>query len=129
MDTKEIVERAMCGDARVFKAIQEAKKNDKSFTEKGFLGMPIKYDQSEVRKIWFDAMTLGMIKGLEMSGLEGQRVDLFNSCKDERQKEFIKKLYELSAEYECAVVYHPVEGMCIVDRKKENTIEVIDIEL
>lgn len=117
MDIKEIVERGVCGDARVFHAIQEAKRTDKSFTEKGLWGIPIKYNQPDVREIWFAAMAIGMEEGLRMGSLEGQRIDLFNSCKSDRQKEYLEKLYKLSAEYECSVVYHPIEGMCVVDQK------------
>lgn len=47
MEIKEIVERQMCQDPRVFNAIQNAKKTDNSFKEKGFLGMPIRYSQEE----------------------------------------------------------------------------------
>jgi len=122
METKEIIERQMCGDPRVFHAIQEAKKTDKSFTEKEnvftiFSG-GIKYSQAECRDFWFDAMSIGMQEGLRIGSIEGQRIDLFNSCKEQRQKEFLEKLYKLSEEYNCAVVYHQIEGMCIMDLKR-----------
>ena len=117
MEKEEMIERQICGDPRVFYAIQEAKKNDTSFTEKGLFGITPKYTQHEVREIWFDAMSLGMIEGLRMGTIQGQRIDLFNNCTEQRQKDFLEKLYKLSEEYNCAVVYHPEEGMCIKDLK------------
>lgn len=118
MDIKEIVERGVCGDPRVFYAIQEAKRTDKSFTEKGFLGFPIKYSQEECRKFWFDAMTLGMQEGLRMGSIQGQKIDLTNNCKDPKQMEFLVKMFELCEEYNCAIAFHPHEGMIVTDLNK-----------
>ena len=116
METKEILERQMCGDVRVFNAINEMKKNDTSFTDGGFMGMfPPKYAQHEVRKIWFHAISLGMQEGLRMGTIQGQRIDLFNNCKEPRQKEFLEKFYKLAEEYNCAIVYHPHDGMVVTD--------------
>lgn len=104
-------------DPRVYNAIQEAKLNDKSFTEKGFMGLPIKYKQSECRKFWFQAMAIGMNEGIRIASPQGQRIDLYHSCKEERQKEFLDKFYALSAEYNCMIAYHPNDGMCVLDLK------------
>lgn len=119
METKEIIERSLCKDPRVYYAIQDARKNDNSFKEKGFLGIPIKYSQSECREFWFQAMSLGMQEGLMMGSVQGQRIDLFNNCKEPRQKEYLEKLYKLSEEYNCAVVFHPIHGMIVMDLKNE----------
>ncbi len=112
-------EKHLYGDPRVFHAIQTAKRNDNSFKEKESLLTlitgGIKFSQSQVRDIWFQAMELGMEKGLEMGSREGQRVDLFNSCKVPRQKEFLEKFYKLAEEYNCSIMYHPTDGMCIRD--------------
>jgi hypothetical protein len=115
MEKKEIIERSIAGDPRVYKAIQEAKRTDKSFTERGFLGIPIKYSQSECREFWFQAMELGMQEGLRMGSIQGQRIDITNGCKNERHKEFYAKFLKLAEEYNCAIVYHPLEGMCVMD--------------
>lgn len=115
METKEIIERQMCQDPRVFQKMLEIRRTDKSFTEKGLFGFPIKYTQSECREFWFNAMTLGMIEGIKIGSLQGQRIDLFNSCKEPRQKEFLEKFYKLTEEYNCAIVYHPHDGMVVLD--------------
>jgi len=115
METKEIIERGIAGDPRVFYAIQEAKRTDKSFTERGLWGIPIKYNQSECREFWFQAMQLGMQEGLRMGSIQGQRIDLFNSCNEPRQEEFLEKFYKLAEEYNCAIVYDPIRGMCVLD--------------
>lgn len=119
MEDKEAIERHMCGDPRVFYAIQEAKKNDNSFTEKGLFGTAPTYKQTEVRKIWFQAMSLGMVEGLRMATLDGQKIDLFKNCKEQRHKEFLEKFYKLANEYNCAITFHPLEGMCVIDTKKD----------
>ena len=118
MEIKEIVERQMCQDPRVFNAIQNAKKTDNSFKEKGFLGMPIRYSQAECREFWFQAMSLGMIEGLRMATIEGQKIDLLNNCKTPKQKEFLEKFFKLAEAYNCAIVFHPNEGMIITDLNK-----------
>lgn len=115
MDLNEIKERVMCQDPRVFNAIQEAKKHDKSFTEKGLFGFTPKYNQSEVREIWFSTMALGMNEGLRMGSLAGQRIDTSNGCKNERHKEFYQKFLKLAEEYNCAILFHPLEGMIVAD--------------
>lgn len=120
MKKEEIVFSYLYNDPRVFYAIQKAKKHDKSFTDKGFFGIRPKYSQSEVREIWFSAMALGMNEGLRMGSLEGQRIDTSNSCKNERHKEFYQKFLKLSEEYNCAILFHPIEGMIVSDLKVNN---------
>ena len=115
---RQLYERQLGGDPRVFNRIQEIKKTDKSFTEKGLFGLPIKYSQSECREFWFQAMALGMNEGIRIGSEQGQRIDLFNSCKEPRQKEFLEKFYKLAEEYNCAIVYHPIDGMVVMDLNK-----------
>jgi hypothetical protein len=119
MKKKEIIDRQICGDPRVFYAIQEARLTDNSFKEKGFLGFPIKYTQYECREFWFQAMELGIQEGLRIGSVQGQRIDLFNNCKEHSQKEFLEKYYKLAEEYNCAIVYHPENGMCVMDLNRE----------
>lgn len=116
---EEITERGVCGDPRVYNIIQDAKKNDKSFTEKGLFGYTPKFSQSEVREIWFGGMTVGARAGLNVGSLHGQRIDISNSCTNPRQKEFIEKFYKLAEEYNCAIEYHPLHGMCVVQLKNK----------
>lgn len=119
MKTKEIIERGIDGDPRVYNAIQKARLTDNSFKEKEnvftLLTGGIKYTQAECREFWFKAMALGMQEGLRMGSLQGQRIDITNSCKNERHNEFYAKFLKLSEEYNCAILYHPLEGMCVVD--------------
>jgi hypothetical protein len=124
MDIKEIKEREICGDVRVFNAIQEAKIHDKSFMGKeNFLTILLKggisYSQSEVREIWFKAIALGMQEGLRMGSLEGQRIEITNNIQNSRHKEFYENFLKLAQKYNCAIQYHPTEGMCVVDLNKE----------
>lgn len=111
----EELERFKCLDARVFTAWMERRNTDKSFTEKGFFGIAPTYKQVEVREIYFDALRQGMIEGLHMGSLEGQRIDTSTGCKNERHKEFYQKFLRLAEEYNCAIMYHPHDGMCVVD--------------
>ena len=60
-----------------------------------------------------------MQHGIEMAGLPGQKIDLYNNCKKPRQKDFLDKFYKLCEEYNCAVAYSPQDGMCVVDFKNE----------
>jgi hypothetical protein len=117
MEIKEIIERTIAGDPRIYNAIQEAKLTDNSFKEKSLFGFPRYYSQSECREFWFNAMELGMRKGLEMGSVQGQRIDLFEHCLEPRQKEFLEKFYKLAEEYNCAIVYHPHDGMVVMNLK------------
>ncbi len=103
-------------DSRIKIMMMEQKKNDTSFTDKSLFGFPIKYKQSEVREIWFQAMEVGVEMGLIAGTLEGQQIDITNNCKNDRHKEFYTKFLELAQEYKCGIQYHPLNGMCIIDR-------------
>jgi hypothetical protein len=118
MDKKEIIERSMYSDVRIFHEIQNAKKTDKSFTKKGLFGMSPKFSQQEVRDIYFDAMGLGMMRGIEIGSINGQQIDLYNSAND-KQREFLDKFYKLAEEYNCAILYHPHNGMQVIDLNNE----------
>lgn len=116
MDKEEILKRQMCQDPRVFNAIQKAKQTDKAFTDRGFMNMfPPTYKQHEVREIWFDALALGMNEGLRMATIQGQQIDLTLNCKNQKHRDFLEKFYELSKEYNCAITYHPLKGMMVID--------------
>ena len=117
MDKKEIIERNLYNDGRIFSEIQKAKQTDKSFTEKGLFGIRPKFSQSDVRDIYFNAMALGMKRGIEIGSINGQRIDLFDSTTTDKQKEFLEKLYKLQEEYDCGIQYHPIEGMRIISLK------------
>lgn len=103
-------------DARIKILMSDQRLNDTSFTDKSFF--PIKYLQSEVREIWFQAMEVGIEKGLYSASLDGQIIDTTNNCKDERHKEFYDKFLELSNKYNCSIQYHPLHGMKVIDTKR-----------
>ena len=116
MTEKEKIAMGLSGDIRVFFKIQEMKKTDTSFTDRGFMNLfPPKYTQDRVREIWFQALALGMNEGIHMAGLPAQKIDLYNNSKSERQKEFLDKFYKLCGEYNCGIAYSPLDGMCVID--------------
>jgi len=115
MKSKEILERQLAGDARVFNEMQQFKINDKSFTEKQFFIFNKKYSQEEVRKIWLNGIELGLKRGIEIGSLTGQKSQLIDSAKNPNQKAFIDEFYKLSKKYNCAITYHPINGMEIID--------------
>jgi hypothetical protein len=110
MKKEEIVERIMSKDVRVFNEIQKIKQTDTSFTEKGLLGIPPRYSQKDVREIYFNAIRLGLIRGIEIGSPTGQNIELHDNA-NEKQKEFLDKLYELEKEYNCGIRYNPNLGM------------------
>ena len=114
-EKEEYIERQMCGDVRVFNEIQDIKKTDKSFTERGLFGLEIKYKQSLVRETYLNALAIGMMRGLEIGSVIGQEIDITNNCKNPRHKEFYEKFLKLAKEYNCAIVYHPRVGMKVAD--------------
>ena len=105
-------------DSRIEIAMLDQRTHDKSFTDKGLFGMTPKFSQSEVREIWLSGIKYGMEQGLYMASLEGQRININNNIKNERQKEFYNKFLELANKYECAIQYHPSEGMCVIDTSR-----------
>ncbi len=114
MENKEAKERFLYGDPRVYNEMQNIKLTDKSFQEKGLFGMVPKYKQHEVREIYFNAIAFGINRGLEIGSIGGQKVELYGNAKTNRQKEYLDKLYKLSEEYNCAIVYHPYDGMVVM---------------
>lgn len=115
METKEIVERMVCDDPRIFKAMSEIRRNDKSFTEKWFIGFEPTYKQREVREIFFDAIAHGMKIGLKIASVEQQLADTSETCTNPRYREFYDKFLELAHQYNCAIVFHPQQGMGVMD--------------
>lgn len=114
MNADEKFERYKYMDPRVYLEIQKIKKEDNSYTVKGLFGPP-SYKQREVREIYLNAIGVGMLRGIEIGSIQGQRIDLTNSCKEPRQKEFLEKFYKLAEEYNCAIIYHPNDGMVVMD--------------
>lgn len=78
-----------------------------------FTSMKKKRQKDEERK-------LNIIHGIEIgllhSSLEGQRLEAYHNVKNPRHKEFLDKFYALAGEYECAMQFHPRDGMCVIDR-------------
>ncbi len=109
-------------DLRVDNIFFEEMKDDKSFTEKtSVLEMLFggnKFSQKEIRETWDNGVKLGIEIGLRRASLEGQRIELMQNTTNERHKEYLKKSYELAAEYNCAIQYHPKVGMVVIDYHK-----------
>lgn len=72
----------------------------------------------EVKSIIYSSIRQGVEIGLTDSSIEGQQVSLQHSAKTDKQKEYLKKLYALHAEYNMGFRYHPVEGMQLFDLDK-----------
>lgn len=109
-------------DARVKQIMSEYVKHDTSFTQPP-AGLELifgqkKYTQQEVRRIWIDGIEWGVEIGLDKASLEGQKLELTRNTKNSKHNEFIEKFYKLADEYGCAIQYHPIYGMVIIDKEK-----------
>jgi hypothetical protein len=105
-------------DPRVLRFILEAQHTDKSFKDDAaWIFGSIKYTSDQCREFWFQAMAIGFEQGLFKSSIQGQQIDLNNSCNTDHQKEFIDKLYKLCHDYNCSIVYHPSHGIIVTDLK------------
>jgi hypothetical protein len=102
-------------DPRVFDEIQRLKRVDTSFTTKGFFRLTPKYNQKTVREIWFQGIEIGMLEGLRIASLDGQRININSNMQNDRHKEFYDEFLKLADKYKCAIQYHPRIGMCVVD--------------
>ena len=79
------------------------------------MGLTTKYSQLEAREIWLRGIAYGLEEGIRLFTLEGQRIDLYNSCKTAKQQEFLAKSFELCDRFGMQIVYSPTEGMVVVD--------------
>lgn len=107
-------------DLRIEHIFTEAMQGDTSFQEKES-GLSLlfginKYTKQEMRETWHRGIKHGIEIGLRKASLEGQIVELNNNTTNKKHKEFLEKFYQLAAEYECAVQYHPKVGMVVVAR-------------
>jgi hypothetical protein len=107
-------------DLRVKQIVDDFKKSDNSFKDRpnGLAAIFGKnhYTESEARDIWHRGIEAGVEMGLFNASLEGQRIELAQNLNSPKQKEFVEKLYKLCEEYNCAVQYHPINGMCLVEK-------------
>ena len=107
-------------DLRIEHIFNEEMKGDTSFKERE-TGLSLllggkKYTQQEMRETWNMGIKHGIEIGLLKASLDGQRIELNKNTTNEKHKEFLEKLYQLSDEYKCVVQYHPEFGMVIVNR-------------
>lgn len=107
-------------DLRLEYIFREEMKDDKSFQEKPtglelLFGFNYKH-RAELRETLRRGIKYGIEIGLRKSSLEGQKIELYQNVKDQRQKEFLDKFYSLSNEYGCAIQYHPELGMVVIDK-------------
>lgn len=108
-------------DLRIERIFREEMKGDTSFQEKedsglSFLFGTTKYSKQEMRETWDMGIKRGIEIGLYRASLEGQRIELNRNTTNEKHKEFLEKFYQLAAEYNCAIQYHPEVGMVVVAR-------------
>ena len=105
-------------DARVWMIFNDEMSGDTSFLDDGggllvkMLG-GVKYNSSDMRNTWHSGVRHGIEIGLRRASVDIQRFELYHSIKDPKQKEFLDKFYALAAEYDCAIQYHPKEGMMV----------------
>jgi hypothetical protein len=109
-------------DSRVEQIYLEHMKNDTSFNNDslsfGDLLFGGTYSNSDMRKTWELGIKHGIEIGLNVASIEGQIIELNNNTLSKKNKEFLEKFYKLTNEYKCAIQYHPIKGMVIVDTKK-----------
>ena len=107
-------------DLRIEIIFQEEMKGDTSFTEKiaplGMLFGTHKFNQIDMRETWHRGIKYGIEIGLRRASLNGQRIETFKNIENDRQREFYEKFLKLSDEYNCAIYYHPIKGMQVIDR-------------
>ena len=102
-------------DIRVYNAMADIRLRDKSFTKREGILFTKKYNQDEVREIWLQGIEFGISEGLRIGSVSGQKIELYENCKNNKQKQFLDKFYDLAKEYNCAITYNNSEGMCVVD--------------
>jgi hypothetical protein len=109
-------------DLQINRIFQEEMSCDTSFTESdGILGLIFgaeKYSKHDMRITWHSGIKRGIEIGLRRASLEGQKIELNKNTTSEKHKEFLEKFYQLSAEYQCVIQYHPETGMCIIDTNR-----------
>lgn len=79
------------------------------------MGLTTNYSQREAREIWLRGIAYGLEEGIRLFTLEGQRLDLYNSCKTAKQQEFLAKSFELCDRFGMQIVYSPTEGIVVVE--------------
>ena len=119
MKKNDIIDYLLISDIRVYNAIENQKKTDTAFTNVGIFR---RYSPSEVRQVYFKAMALGMSEGINIGSQAGQRIDLYNNVKTDKEKEFLDKLYELFEKYKCGINYNTIEGMTVISLDYETRI-------
>lgn len=101
----------------VEKIFDEYFKDDTSFVdEKGIFGFinSTTYKSSEVRKIFHQAIKIGIDIGLRESSSEGNEKRVYYNTKDVKELEFLNKFYSLCDEYKMGLRYCPSEGLCVI---------------
>lgn len=99
-------------DNRIENIFAEEMQGDTSFLDEvGGL-----YDNINMRKTWHSGIKHGIEIGLNRTSIKGQIIELNHNTPEGKNKEFLKKFYQLAEEYKCAVEYHPQNGMVVIDR-------------
>ena len=93
------------------------------------MGLTTKYSQREARDIWLRGIAYGLEEGIRLFTLEGQRLDLYNSCKTAKQQEFLAKSFELCDRFGMQIVYSPTEGMVVVETGRRAVVVTMENEV
>lgn len=74
-----------------------------------------KYDRYEVGELRYSAFYSGVTQGLHQASVQGQVIHAHSSATNERQREYLRRMDELSLELKCGIQYHPDFGVQVVD--------------
>lgn len=73
------------------------------------------FSQKQVREIYLEALKVGFQDGLEAGSYEGQIIDIRANMDNTRHEEFYAKFLRICKEYDCAIEFHPRDGMKVTD--------------
>jgi len=108
-------------DLRVEQIFKEEMSGDTSFQDKGnsildsIFGRE-KFSKIQMRETWDMGIKHGIGIGLNRASLEGQIIELNRNTTNPKHVEFLEKFHKLAEEYKCAIQYHSMQGMVIIDR-------------
>ena len=101
-------------DLRIEQIFYEEMSGDTSFQEKVSIFWDKKFSRAEMRETWNTGIKHGIEIGLRRASLQGQQIEVSENTTNERHREFLMKLYQLSEEYKCALQYHPRVGIVVI---------------
>ena len=110
------------------KTYNEVIKDDTSYLDDGSIPSIIKslfkldkYSKTEMRETWYKGIKFGIEIGINNSSIDGQIINIHNNMKNKRHEEFYDKFLKLAHEYNCQIIYHPQNGMVVLDMDYKET--------